>query len=134
MLSKFFSSSRVKEIQSSTELIVKRFNERTLSDDVFLNTVINNLTANNALLAESINKGKTASALEEKDAVRDPYIRQLGYMITGYVYNPPDEIRSSAGEVNEIFSRFGISIVHESYKSESGAINSLLKDLEAEKV
>lgn len=131
-LSKLISKSRVSEVYSAANRIILEFDGGNWSEEVNLTNIFNDLKPANTSLEQAINRAKAISDLEEKDEIRDTKVRAIYYLIMGYLHNPEAALKTAAEEVDQVFSRYGVEIVQDSYSNESGFINSMLTDLSAE--
>jgi hypothetical protein len=131
-LNKLLNKSRIAEVFAAAKRMIMAFAEGSLSEDTNLSNTFSALEQSNTKLGTAINREEAVSDLEEKDEIRDSKVRAVYYLITGYLYNPEENIRAAAEEVNKVFSRYGVEIVNDSYSEESTFIDSMLNDLAAE--
>lgn len=85
-------------------------------------------------LTISVKRDIALSRLEEADKERDKSIRVLDKLLKGYENIPVEELRDHAKPLVEIFKKYGVKILKESYASQSNFITSLLEDFSAERL
>ncbi|MGQ8336443.1 DUF6261 family protein [Sunxiuqinia sp. A32] len=129
MIEKMIYQSRVTEVNATTTRLIGAYQNTSLSSDTNLSAILNSLEAENSQLTLAIRRTKVESELEEKDELRDNPLRGLFHMVTGYLYHPDAQIQNSAETVYAILENYGMSMIDESYATESSLVSSLLKDL-----
>lgn len=72
---------------------------------------------------------KATSDLEEKDAIRDDLVRDLFFVVQGAAHVPIDDVKSAGQKLMKLLDNYGLSMLSESYATESTLLNSLLLDL-----
>ena len=80
-------------------------------------------------LSSAIKQERTASGLDEEDAVRDEKFRALIKLLDGLTAIPVAEVSEAAKELFAIVSRYGAETTLKSYDEESSDIASLKSDL-----
>ncbi|MHB8871982.1 MAG: DUF6261 family protein [Candidatus Doudnabacteria bacterium] len=128
MIDKLISTSRVTEVNDVATRSSGAFGESGVTDP-YLTTTFGSLDAANLTLSLAIKRSKAESVLEEKDEVRDNKVRALYYLLNGFLYHPAQEIKDAARLLMDLFDNYGLTIVGESYTTESSLIDSLLLDL-----
>ncbi|MDX8338860.1 DUF6261 family protein [Draconibacterium sp. IB214405] len=134
MIQKLIAQSRVTEVDAVSMRLIGAYNSTTLSSDPHLSTMFTELTGLSAALTAAINRSKAESTLEEYDEARDQPFRSLSYLLMGYLHHPDAAIQEAAETVYDIFEKYGLSVVSESYATESSLIASLLDDLSKPKL
>jgi len=129
MIANLWKKSRVTEVSATTTRLVGAYKNTSLDSDVHLTSIMTPIEALLNRMNVSINRTKTQSILDDKDGVRDDKVRALGYLVTGYTYHPNAQIKSAALQIENIFNKYGLAIVGDSYATESALIVSLLGDL-----
>lgn len=132
MIDKLIAKSRVTEVNDVATRISGAFEKSGLTDSYLVST-ITALDAGNLKLSLAIKRSKAESDLEEKDEVRDANYRSLYYLLNGAVYHPTKDIREAAQLLMDVFNKYGLAIVGESYATESSLIGSLLLDYQKPK-
>lgn len=128
MIEKLISSSRTTEVDAVSFRFIGAYENTTISDE-FLDITFESLAGKSQELTLAIRRSKTESELEIKDEVRDAKLRAIHYLLLGLLHHPSLEVKAAAEEVEQVFDNYGLSIVNESYASESSLISSLLADL-----
>lgn len=82
-------------------------------------------------ITEAIRKDKVLSNLDDADAVRDDAVKKLFKIIDGYAAMPLEKFSTPAAHIKTVLSKFGLTIIYESFASESSYIESMLTDLAA---
>jgi len=134
MIDKVMSSSRVTEVDAVSMRLIGAYNSTTLGSDTHLSTMFTDLTSLSTALTAAIKRSKAESTLEEYDEARDQPVRSLSYLLMGYLHHPDAAIKEAAETVYDIFEKYGLSVVNESYSTESSLIASLLNDLSKQKI
>ncbi|MGD8782136.1 MAG: DUF6261 family protein [Ignavibacteria bacterium] len=129
VLNKLIVSCRTTEINGTANRIIIKFDEGDWSSDTHLTGIFTQLKIAKEALTTAINRSKAQSNLDEKDEIRDSKVRGIHYLLQGYLYYPDEEIKTAAENVDEVFNRYGVEIVKDSYVTESSLINSMLEDL-----
>jgi hypothetical protein len=127
MIEKLIAKSRVTEVNDAATRSSGAFKEAGITD-AYLTTNFAGLDAANLKLSLAIKRSKAESELEEKDEVRDDKVRAVNYLINGFLYHPTKKITEAAQTLMEVFSKYGLAMIGESYTTESSLINSLLLD------
>ncbi len=130
---KIIAKSRTAEVATVAKQILTTFASTSLQEDAHISGIMGKLTSLADELIGAINNLKPESTLEERDGVRDDTVRAFYYLTYGLTYHPTAKISESAKEVVELFNKYGLGMVSESYAVESSLINSLLEDLEEKK-
>ena len=128
MIDKLIAKSRVTEVNDVATRSLGAFNQSGITDP-YLSTTFTSLDAANLKLSEVIKRTKAESDLEEKDEVRDDKVRGLYYLLNGFLYHPTKKIKEAAQSLMEVFNKYGLAVIGESYASESSLLGSLLLDL-----
>ncbi|MGQ8338522.1 DUF6261 family protein [Sunxiuqinia sp. A32] len=129
MIQKLRSTSRTTEVDAVSIRLIGAYRNTSLNTDAHLETIYGSLESESTQLTAAIRRMKAESVLDEKDSVRDQYVRGLFHFVQGSLYHPDDAIKTSAEKVEKVLEQYGISIVSENYATESSLINSLLNDL-----
>lgn len=123
---------RVSEIADVAHRLVNIFaKEASLQNDVFLKNLFAKIELQATAISIAIKKETAVSKLEEADNLRDETIINLHNILVGYRSMRTREIKESAEKIYAVFERYGTKITRENYSSESGHIESLLRDLAA---
>lgn len=128
MIDKLIAKSRVTEVNDVATRSLGSFNQSGITDP-YLSSTFTSLDAANLKLSEVIKRTKAESDLEEKDEVRDDKVRGLYYLLNGFLYHPTKKIKEAAQSLMEVFNKYGLAVIGESYASESSLLGSLLLDL-----
>jgi len=134
MIEKLMINSRVTEVNAVSMRLVGAYNSTTLGSDTHLNTMFTDLSSLTTALTAAINRSKADSPLVKYDETRDQLVRSLSYLLMGYLHHPDATIQEAAETVDNVFEKYGLSVVNESYATESSLIASLLNDLSKQKV
>jgi hypothetical protein len=129
MIPKLLIISRVTEVNDVATRMSVAFHAQGLTDP-YLTSTFTILDTTNYELSKAIRRSKAESNLEDKDEVRDGGTRSLYYLITGFTHHPADTIRQSAVLLLHAFDNYGISLVSESYTTESALISSMLLEFQ----
>ena len=127
-INKLIISCRNTEMNGAADRIILKYEEEDWSTDTHLTEYFNSLKAENGKLQTAINRSKAQSELEEKDEIRDQNVRGINHMLEAYLKFTDATIKAAAVFVNNVFSRYGVEIVKDSYVTESSLINSMLED------
>lgn len=128
-MNKLKAQSRNTEVNALARRLLGAYRKTALNNDSHLANLIAELEQVVTLLTAAINRLRVASALDEKDELRDNAIRSLYYFILGTSHHPEQAISESAKQLFSLLEHYGLSITGENYASESSLINSLLDDL-----
>lgn len=128
MIQKLIPSSRVTEVNDVATRMSGAFKNSGLTDAYLVGT-FTALDAGNTKLSLAIKRSKAESDLEEKDEVRDDKVRSFYYLVQGFSHHPTQPIKEAAQMLLNLFDNYGLSMVGESYATESSLVNSLLLDL-----
>ncbi|MGD8782536.1 MAG: DUF6261 family protein [Ignavibacteria bacterium] len=128
-LNKLIISCRITETNGAANRIIIKFDEGDWSSDTHLTGIFTQLKNTKEALTTAINRSKAQSNLDEKDEIRDTKVRGIYYLLQGYLHYPDEEIKEAAVNVEEVFDKYGVKIVKDSYVTESSLINSMLEDL-----
>ena len=128
MIEKLMTNSRNTEVNDATTRVSGAFKNSGITDP-YLDPTFNSLDAANLNLSMVVKRSKTESDLDEKDEVRDDKYRALFYLHNGFLYHPTKKIKEAAQVLMNLFNKYGLSVVGESYATESSLIGSLLLDL-----
>ena len=129
-MEKIIHQSRTTEVAATATRMIGAFKKSDRDADAFLTTTFTALEQEVNRLTVAINRSKAESELEIKDELRDDSLRSLHYLLVAFINHPDAEIKAATEAVTAIFEKYGLSIISESYASESAMINSLLLDLE----
>ena len=129
MIEKLMTNSRVTEVSAVAVRAIGAYNNTGLGTDTHLAGIFASISDASSKLTQAINRSKAGSILEEKDEVRDQQFRGLFYLVQGFLHHPTPAVQEAAVLVNEALGRYGLSVVSESYATESSLISSLLADL-----
>ncbi len=128
-MNKLKAQSRNTEVNALARRLLGAYRKTALNNDSHLANLIAELEQVVTLLTAAINRLRVASALDEKDELRDNSVRSLYYFILGITHHPDLKISESAKQLFKLLEHYGLSITGENYASESSFINSLLNDL-----
>ena len=123
-------NSRTTEVAAAATRMISAFKQSDSGADTYLTTTFAILEQETNRLTVAINRSKAESELEMKDELRDDSLRSLHFLLVAFLNHPGPEIRAAAETVSAIFEKYGLSIIRESYATESAMVNSLLLDLE----
>lgn len=129
LIQKIRTTSRNGDTSALLSLILKAFAQKDWSSTIYLNPIIQKISAANTKLIEALKRLKVYSQMAEKDHVRDMAIKSLFKLVEGYVYIPIAEMKEAALVVENVLEQYGLSIQNEDYAEESADIESLLNDL-----
>lgn len=132
MIEKLSTSSRNTEASGSVMRLIGAYKTTTLSSDVHLEPMFTDLENESTLFIKAINRAKSESILEDKNAVRTDSLRAFHYLLIGLLHHPTKKIKTAAEAVYKIYAHYGLSIVDGGYASGSALLVSLLNDLSAE--
>ena len=127
MIEKLMTNSRNPEVNAVVVRTSDGFKQSGITDP-YLVTTFAGLEAANLKLSAVIKRTKAESDLEEKDEVRDEKIRALYYLLNGFLFHPTKKIKEAAQSLMEVFSKYGLVIINESYDIESSFVGSMLID------
>ena len=126
------TKARVTEIDALSDTLLRLYKaESSIANDAFLKKYFVELQKLSDAITEAIKRDHAQSNMDEKDAVRDEAVRNLGDLLDGYAVFPVPEKKTAALALKAIFDKYGRKITGESYANESSFIESLLKDLDA---
>ncbi len=120
--------AKVTVIDSAGKKILTSLTKTDWSGDSHLPKIITELEITSEEMNRAISQTSAESTLDDKDVNRDNCTRGAWYMLNGLMYDNSPATRESAGVVMGEFSKYGISMVGESYDVQSSMSNSLLKD------
>ena len=129
MIQNLWSKSRTTEVDDALVRIIGAYRKNSLNNDVYLSDLFAGLVRQSSRLTEAVQRMKAESVLEAKDEVRDAALRSVFYMVQGMMYHPAAEIKAAAEKINKVLDHYGMSVLTESYATESSLISSLLGDL-----
>ena len=129
MIPKLINYSRTTEVSAVADRITDAYKGTGLSTDAYLSGLMTGLEADQVLLTEAIKRMKAESELEAQDELRDTEIRSLYYLVLGLQHHPDVAIKAAAQKVFTVTEHYGLSVVNESYASESALVGSMLADL-----
>jgi hypothetical protein len=127
MIDKLIAKSRVTEVNDVATRTSGAFKESGIADP-YLITTFSSLDAANLKLSMVIKRTKAESDLEEKDEVRDNDIRAFYHLTNGFLYHPVKKMKEAAQLLMEVFNKYGLKIIGESYATESSLVGSMLLD------
>ena len=127
MIDKLISTSRVTEVNDVATRASGAFSASGITDP-YLTTEFTSLDAANLKLSEVIKRSKAESDLMEKDGVRDDKDRALYYLINGFLYHPVKKMKEAAQSLMDVFNKYGLAVIGESYATESSLLTSMLLD------
>lgn len=128
-ISKILSNSKTTETDTSSGRIISAYQKSGLSSDVFLTGVFSVLIPVSENLTGAIKRMKAESVLEEKDEKRDGYVRGIYYLVQGFLHHPDAAVKAAAVKIDDVIENYGLTIVSESYATETSLIESMLEDL-----
>ena len=134
MIEKLMTASLVTEVDSVSMRIIGAYKTTGLNTDQHLANMFTTLEPLSLALTSSINRIKSESILEEKDADRDMQVRSLFYLVMGFIHHPDPAVKAAAQVVEKVLNHYGLSITGESYSTESSLISSMLNDLTKQKL
>lgn len=124
---------RVAELADVSARLVEIYkSETSLAEDSFFKPLFDQIKEQALALSIAIKKENAISKLEELDEQRDNTIRDLKNALVGYASLRTAEIRESAEQLLTIFERYGLKVIRENYASQSGHIDSMLRDFSTE--
>jgi hypothetical protein len=132
MIENLITKSRNSEVNTAVDAMIGAFKKTTLSTNASLLGIITQLETKNSELSAAIKRIKAQSELEVLDEVCDQKLRDLWHLVMGALHHPDVTINTAAAKINTLLKNYGLSIVNESYATESAHIKSLLTDLAAE--
>lgn len=136
-MNKISTASRTTEISATAIRMLEVFRQhkvRQPEEEPYLDKVFAELEGLSERMTAAINKSRMVSVLETNDTSRDEAVRAMYYLIQSHLNSPDARTKSAAAAVNGVFQRYGVSIVRESYSTETALIESLLKDLGADEL
>lgn len=123
---------RITEVDDvSDRLLIIYKAETSLKTDQFLKTVFAEIEELSVKITEAIKKDVVLSKLEDADLRRDNAVRMLHNVLLGYQSMPVPALKQHGEKLYKVFSKYGVSIIRESYATESSLIEALLQDLSA---
>lgn len=131
MFSKLTPQCRTTEVNTVSENLLLAYNKQSLESDAFLVSIFTSLQTESSLLLTAINRSKAESNLDKKDVVRDEKVQALNYLLLGAIHNPSAEMSAAATKLYDVFGKYGVKMIHESYSIESSLIESMLEDYTA---
>ncbi len=129
MIKKLYYNSRNAEINDVGSRIMLGYKQSDLQEDSYLSDIMGLIETSHAKLTSAIGRGKVKSDLQEKDKQRDDRLRSLHYLLLGNSHHPNATIKAAADKVLAVFDHYGMSLIQESYSTESSYIRSMLEDL-----
>lgn len=131
VLNKVIRTSRTTEVDALSMRIINLYKEENVSEDSHLEKILASLTVQSARLTTAINSDLAKSELEQKDEVRDSKIRAIHYLILGSLHHPALAVTNAAEKVDKVFEKYGLSIIEQSYASETSLTESILEEFAA---
>lgn len=132
-MKKLDAKIRVAELADVSARLVEIYkSETSLVEDSFFKPLFDQIKERALALSIAIKKENAISKLEELDEQRDNTIRDLKNALVGYASLRTAEIRGSAEQLLTIFERYGLKVIRENYASQSGHIDSMLRDFSTE--
>ncbi len=128
------TNSRTTEVDAVSLRTIGAYKNTSLSSDAHLASIFTGLETESARLTAAIKRSKAESELEVKDEVRDDKVRAIHYLLMGLLHHPDPAIQNAAEEVENVFDNYGLSILGESYATESSLATSLLGDFSKPKL
>nr|WP_321452337.1 DUF6261 family protein [uncultured Carboxylicivirga sp.] len=129
MIQKIISSTKNTETDAISNGIIDAYQSSGLDTDAYLTALFAKIVPLSNELTGAIRRTKKESELQEKDVVRDNAIRAFYYIVTGLSYHHDLAVRQASLQIMNVFDKYGLKIISESYATESSLINSLLMDL-----
>ena len=133
-LNKLSSNAKTTEVDTVSSGIISEFDKTDWSSDAYLTGIFGILKPTTVQLSQAISRIKAESILEEKDEQRDNKVRAVYYIVLGFMQHPDAAISSAAKKVDAVFEHYGMSIVSESYATESSLIKSMLGDFDSPEI
>lgn len=129
------SHARTTEVDDTSDrLLVLYRQETSLHDDVFLKRTMGEIEEWSAEITEAINRDKIKSELEEADRLRDNAVRSFASVLKGYAAMPLETISVHGKKLYDVFQKYGLSVLAESYGDQSSLIESMLMDFNTEEL
>ena len=136
-MNKTLVSSRTTEISAMAIRMIEVFKQHKMRQpeaDAFLDRTFAALEEQSGRMTTAINKSRILNDLDVKDEARDEAVRAVHYLVTGYLSQVDKDVKSAAAVVNDVFQKYGLSMVNKNYATETALIESLLEDLDGENV
>ena len=134
IIAKLRSIIRTTELGSVVSTIITEFKKNDWASDLHLTGIFGLLEPKTLQLTKAINRIKAESILEDKDELRDNKVKNIYYLVFGFMHHPDEEISSAATKINGVMEHYGLEIINESYATESSLVKSLLEDLSGEEL
>lgn len=128
---KLNSNARVTEVDTVARQIVTAVEKSSWVNDPYIPTMCANLKTLSGEMNIAIKSTKAESTLEEKDSIRDGQIRGMSLVLNGFLLHPMATIKDAATKVHKVFSKYGVSMITENYRSQSSLVRSMLDDFAA---
>lgn len=118
------------DTSSVGSVLYKAYTETILNTDSYLSAYFTGLQEKLFKLNEAINHANAESELKVKDALRDQYVRRIFSVTRGASDNFFEDLQLAGEKLQKLLKNYGLSILYESYATETGLINSLVQDFE----
>lgn len=129
MIQKLIVYSRTTEVSAASERIVGAYKRTGLGGDTHLSVLMTGLEDDLARFTAAIKRMKAESELEAQDELRDVEIRALYYLVMGLLHHPDQAIKAAAQKVFAVLEHYGLSVIDQSFASESALVGSMLASL-----
>ena len=123
------TQARISEISTVATNILVAYKKTTWENDPSIVTIFTELETESDELTIAINRGKSESVLADLDSECDYYSRALNYVVEGATFHPDNTVKVAGTKLYEVFDKYGLEMIQESYAVENALIISLLEDL-----
>jgi hypothetical protein len=129
MIHKVRANSKITEVSSVADLLIKAYQASGITADTHLVGIFDELTLKSAALTGAIRQIKAQSQMEAVDQLLDNALRGLFFTTQGALYSDDAVVNDAAQKVDAVLKTFGMSIIEENYATESALVKSMLNAL-----
>ncbi|MGQ1786109.1 MULTISPECIES: DUF6261 family protein [unclassified Saccharicrinis] len=126
--------SNVEEIKNTALGIVEIFGNDMYVNDSYLTEVISTLRENTSKMIDSLNEEIVKSTLAPLDSKRDNSARVIFLEVKSKILWPDEKIAQAAQTIMDVLNKYGMEVIHLSYREESECLKSMLEDFEKDEI
>lgn len=131
------SKCKAKEVQDIAKNILVEIKKKDWSSDTFITILSQRIEEENEILSKVIGllgRGEYTEELAAKDAIFDKDFICLEQFVEANLYMRDKDIAANAKEVWKIFAANDLKLYIQCYESQISSFNSLIKELDSDKI
>ncbi len=130
---KLIKTVRVAELNGTLNNILQAHADTGIEGDAALQSIIDELLAQNQELTTALEQNRQLSEMEKYDETRDQAYRSVYYFLHGHTFVPEGTLPYvPAKTLFSVVEKYGLGINSLSYDEQTGQLNSLLEELSSE--